>query len=54
MVKNYGEEFNIAPRKQFYGSHYGINSQLCRVTLIDTDLEKDIELGVNYPYGKLE
>jgi len=54
MVKNYGEEFNIAPRKQFYGSRFGLNSQTCRVTLIDTNLEKAIELGVNYPFGKLE
>ena len=52
----YGNKYNLSPRKQFYSSTFvgSKTSSRCRVTLIETEREKKMDLGTLYPFGALE
>ena len=52
-------ENNFSPRKQFWASHFTDpnipeDTTLARVTLINTEREKEIELGTMWPYPALK
>lgn len=55
----YGDQDNFAPRKQAWGCWF-CNAENCtdyeggRITLIETEREKQIELGTQYPFAPLK
>ena len=59
VTELYGfQQFGFAPRKQFYQTYFNnprlSGRTLGRLTLIQTEREKEIGLGTGYPYGKLK
>ena len=54
-IDEQGKDYNLSPRMQFAGSglsYYG-GSATVAVMFMDTDQEKKIGLGANYPYDAL-